>query len=119
MFETKDMEKLPDAAESLEKPEPASLEGERGPLAAFIFAAAMELAEPMDSALDDIDSMETLDEVIKALGLDEEEAEVFKDLSAEDMPTKGASGDAKIYGDCISTTCTYTTTYYSCTYTGG
>ncbi len=57
--------------------------------------------------------------IMDALGLTPEEREAFEAIDSElmNIPVENASGNAKVYGDCVSTTCTYTTTYYSCSWT--
>ncbi len=53
------------------------------------------------------------------LGLTPEESEVYSAIGNEipDVPSEKASGYADVKGDCVSTSCTYTKTYYSCPYT--
>lgn len=82
---------------------------------------ALELNEDFSEAgLEEAENAEAsggLEQVMEALGLTEEEKQVYQNLIREmpDLNAEGAQGHAKVHlDDCISTTCTYTTTYYSC-----
>jgi len=61
---------------------------------------------------------EALENIMDALDLTQEERQVFASIQPElDATVENSSGNAKVYGDCISTTCSYTTVRYSCPYT--
>ncbi|HHV13113.1 MAG TPA: hypothetical protein GXX75_22840 [Clostridiales bacterium] len=52
------------------------------------------------------------------LGLSQEEIDVLKNIDySEPEAMKGDYGTVKVKGDCLSTTCVYTETTYSCAYT--
>ena len=81
-------------------------------------AAALELTSEA-AALEDMDRIDSLEDMMDRLGLTDSEKEVYQKLAADmpEMTTEGFSGDVKVVGDCIHTTCSYTKTYFSCTYT--
>lgn len=60
-----------------------------------------------------------MDGMMDALGLTPEEREAFAAIDSElmNVPVENGYGNAKVYGDCVHTTCSYTTTTYSCTWT--
>lgn len=62
-------------------------------------------------------SIETL---MDKLDLSEEEKEVYRAIRPQiDSAEQNFSGEVKVKGDCVSTSCVSTTTYVYCAYTGG
>ena len=75
---------------------------------------ALELTEEEFS-----DEVEAVEEFTDTLGLTEEEKEVYTRIE-NDLPDNDlayASGEGKVKGDCVSTTCTHTMASYWCSYT--
>lgn len=78
----------------------------------------IEMDEDNNEVQDEHLKVEQGTEWFHKLGLSQEEIEVLENIDySEPEVTKGASGTVKIHGDCVSTTCTYTETTYSCPYT--
>ncbi len=116
MFNNNELEETRRASEFPEGAEAATLEGLDD--AEDCLLDGPEVLEIAGDSLEDTAALASIEDVIDALGLSPEEAKVYADI-VSDIPVENASGYAKVYGDCISTTCTYTSTYYSCPSTGG
>lgn len=81
----------------------------------FDYTDAKDNVENVNGSLND-DLKESL---INSLDLNETEKGVLDNIDfSGGEAVKNASGEAEVYGDCPSTTCTYTETYYSCPSTG-
>lgn len=113
MFNEQELNSLRDGVIDPENTEAQSLEDADGANSELAETVAEALENSEENSLDDTENLDTEDKVIEALGLTGEEAEVFRSIAASEQ-MEGSSGYAKVYGDCISTTCTYTKTYYSC-----
>jgi len=80
----------------------------------FEYADTKDNVEDMNRIYDGAkDSIK--ESLINSLDLNETEKEVLGNIDFSSVEAvKNSSGMAKVCGDCPSTTCTYTETYYSC-----
>jgi hypothetical protein len=80
----------------------------------FEHAEAEDNIESMNGRYDDAEA-DVKQSLIDSLDLNETEKEVLDNIDfTSDEAVKNSSGMVKVHGDCPSTTCTYTETYYSC-----
>ncbi len=79
---------------------------------------AAEMDEDYNEVPEDQPEAELGTEWFHKLGLTQEEIDVLKNIDySGSEAVKGDYGTAKVKGDCLSTTCVYTETTYSCAYT--
>lgn len=84
----------------------------------FQYADAKDNVENMNGKYDGVKD-DLKKSLIDSLDLNETEKGVLDNIDfSGGEAVKNSSGQAKVYGDCTSTTCVYTETYYSCPSTG-